>query len=106
MRARLQNEKGERPKARGALAVSESAIPIPRQASAVMWGQTDRPEGAIQPDGSFYVDGKLDVRLPPGTHPLAISKGFECLSETQTIEMKAGSLSKRECKMRRWMDTE
>ena len=77
VRVRLQNEKGERPKVRGAVAVSESAIPIPRQAIAVMFGTNDRAEGyAIQPDGSFYVDGAFDVRLPPGTYTLAISKGF------------------------------
>ncbi len=105
VRVRLRNEKGERPKVRGAVAVSESAIPIPRQAIAVMFGTNDRAEGyAIQPDGSFYVDGSFDVRLPPGTYQLAISKGFEYLRETQTIELKpAGSLT-REYKMRRWMD--
>ena len=77
---------------RGAVAVSESAIPVPRQAIAVMFGTEDRAEGyAIQPDGSFYVDGSFDVRLPPGTYTLAISKGFEYLRETQTIELKPGS---------------
>lgn len=90
---------------RGAVAVSESAIPIPRQAIAVMFGTNDRAEGyAIQPDGSFYVDGAFDVRLPPGTYTLAISKGFEYLRETQAIELKAGSSVKREYKMRRWVD--
>ena len=105
VRVRLQNERGERPKVRGAVAVSESAIPIPRQAIAVMFGTNDRAEGyAIQPDGSFYVDGAFDVRLPPGTYTLAISKGFEYLRETQAIELKAGSSVRREYKMRRWMD--
>jgi hypothetical protein len=105
VRVRLQNEKGERPKVRGAVAVSESAIPIPRQAIAVMFGTNDRAEGyAIQPDGSFYVDGEFDVRLPPGTYTVAISKGFEYLRETQAIELKPGSSVKREYRMRRWMD--
>jgi hypothetical protein len=105
VRVRLQNEKGERPKVRGAVAVSESAIPIPRQVIAVMFGTNDRAEGyAIQPDGSFYVDGEFDVRLPPGTYTVAISKGFEYLRETQAIELKPGSSVKREYRMRRWMD--
>src|SRR5258708_40293853 len=53
-RVRLQNEKGERPKVRGAGAVSEPAIPIPRQAITVMFGTQDRAEGyAIQPSGSL-----------------------------------------------------
>src|ERR1035437_3069694 len=95
------------PKVRGAVAVSESAIPIPRQAIAVMFGTNDRAEGyAIQPDGSFYVDGAFDVRLPPGTYTLAISKGFEYLRETQAIELKAGTKAKTGKKKHtcsRWM---
>jgi hypothetical protein len=105
VRVRLQNERGERPKVRGAVAVSESAIPVPRQAIAAMFGQNDRAEGyAIQPDGSFYVDGEFDVRLPPGTYTLAVSKGFEYVRETESIELKPGSSVKREYKMRRWID--
>ena len=93
VRVRLQNQNGERPKVHGAVAVSESAIPIPRQAIAVMFGTQDRAEGyAIQPDGSFYVDGSFDVRLPPGTYTLAISKGFEYLRETPSIELKPGDV--------------
>ena len=92
VRVRLRDEKGERPRVRGAVAVSESAIPVPRQAIAVLFGTDDRAEGyAIQPDGSFYVDGAFDVRLPPGTYTLTVSKGIEYLRETQTIELKAGT---------------
>ena len=105
VRVRLQNQKGERPKVHGAVAVSESAIPIPRQAIAVMFGTQDRAEGyAIQPDGSFYVDGSFDVRLPPGTYTLAISKGFEYLRETPSIELKPGTSVTREYRLRRWID--
>jgi hypothetical protein len=67
----LEDASGKRPKVRGAVAVSESAIRIPPQAIAVMWGQQDRAEGyAIQPDGSFYVDGAFDVRVLPGSYRL------------------------------------
>src|SRR5437868_938848 len=53
VRIRLRDSEGNRPRVRGALAISESAIPIPRQAIAVMWGQQDQARGyAIQPDGS------------------------------------------------------
>src|SRR6266568_3157232 len=45
VRALLQDANGVRPRVRGAVAVSESAIPIPRQAIAVMWGQNDRAQG-------------------------------------------------------------
>ena len=69
VRVRLQNDKGERPRVRSAPAISESAIPVPRQAVAVMFGANDHAEGyAIQPDGSFYVEGAFDVRLPPGKY--------------------------------------
>src|SRR4051794_10683040 len=105
VRIRLRDSHGERPRVRGALAISESAIPIPRQAIAVMFGQDDQAQGyAIQPDGAFYVDGSFDVRVPPGTYTLAISKGFEYLHETQTFEVPAGSAIRREFRMRRWMD--
>jgi hypothetical protein len=70
-----------------------------------MYGQQDQAQGyAIQPDGSFYVDGGFDVRLPPGTYTLTIAKGFEYLHETQAIELKPGAALKREYKMRRWVD--
>lgn len=105
VRVRLRDSHGERPRVRGALAVSESAIPVPRQAIAVMFGQNDQAQGyAIQPDGSFYVDGGFDVRVPPGTYTLTVSKGFEYLRETQTVEVAAGSTMIREVRMRRWMD--
>lgn len=105
VRVRLQNDKGERPRVRGALAISESAIPVPRQALAVMFGTNDRAEGyAIQPDGSFYVEGSFDVRLPPGKYTLAISKGFEYLRQSVTIELSAGASVQREYSLRRWMD--
>ncbi len=105
VRVRLRDSRGERPRVRGALAVSESAIPIPRQAIGVMFGQNDQAQGySIQPDGSFYVDGGFDVRLPPGTYTLAITKGFEYTPETQTIEIKPGAAVTRDVRMRRWMD--
>src|SRR4051794_21808454 len=105
VRIRLRDSHGERPRVRGALAVSESAIPIPRQALAVMYGQMDQAQGyAIQPDGSFYVDGSFDVRVPPGTYTLVVSKGFEYTRETQTIEIQPGAAVTREVRLRRWMD--
>src|ERR1043165_8579491 len=52
-RVTLQDAHGNRPRVRGAVAISDSAIPIPKQAIALLWGQQDRAEGyALQPDGS------------------------------------------------------
>ena len=105
VRIRLEDGKGTRPRARGAVAISETAIPIPRQATAAMWGQQDRAQGyAVQPDGSFYVDGAFDVRLPPGTYKLTISKGFEFLGQTDSIDLKPGGSIAREYRLKRWID--
>ena len=85
--------------------MSDSAIPIPRQAIAVMYGTNDRAEGyAIQPDGSFYVDGAFDALLAGGTYRLTISKGFEYTAQTANIELKPGAHVTREFRMARWVD--
>ena len=82
MRVGLRDAKGTAPAVSAALAVSDTAIPIPRQAIAVMWGQQDRAQGyALQPDGSFYVDGAFDVSVPPGAYSLSLSKGFEYVQQ-------------------------
>jgi hypothetical protein len=105
VRIRLQDANGNRPRARGAVAISESAIPIPKQVVAVMWGQQDRAQGyAIQPDGSFYVDGAFDLRLPSGVYTLTVSKGMEYLRRTDTIDLKPGAAATREYRLKRWVD--
>jgi hypothetical protein len=104
-RVLLQDANGNRPRTRGAVAVSESAVPIPKQAIAAMWGRQDRAEGyALQPDSSFYVDGSFDAVLAPGTYTLAVSKGFEYVQRKETIEVKPGSAAAREYKLARWTD--
>jgi hypothetical protein len=105
VRVRLENASGVRPKVRAALALSESAIPIPRQAIAVMYGTNDRAEGyAIQPDGSFYVDGAFDVRVPPGTYRLTVSKGFEYTAQSASVDLAPDAKATREFRMARWVD--
>jgi len=105
VRIRLQDSNGVRPRARAAVAISESAIPVPKQAVAVMWGQQDRAQGyAIQPDGSFYVDGAFDLRLPPGVYTLAISKGLEYVRQTDTIDLQPGASATRQYRLKRWVD--
>ncbi len=105
VRVRLQDSKGVRPQVRGAVPVSESAIPIPKQAIGVLWGQQDRADGyAIQPDGSFIVDGAFDVRLPAGTYTLTISKGNEYTPQTHTLELKPGARLSKDFKLDRWIN--
>jgi hypothetical protein len=105
VRITLQDSHGIRPRVKGALAVSESAIPIPKQAIALLWGQQDRAEGySLQPDGSFYVDGAFDVRLPPGDYTIAISKGFEYARRTEAVKLAPGGAVAKEYRIERWTD--
>jgi hypothetical protein len=103
-RVRLQDGAGATPHVSGALAVSDNALPIPRQAIAAMWGQNDRAEGyALQPDGAFYVDGGFEAPVPPGAYTLAVSKGFEYLQQSLPLEVRSRALA-REVKLERWVD--
>src|SRR5207244_2203184 len=91
VRITFEDSHGVRPHVRGAVAVSDSAIPIPKQAIALLWGQQDRAEGySLQPDGSFYVDGAFDVRVPPGDYSIAISKGFEYARRNERVTLTPG----------------
>jgi hypothetical protein len=104
-RVRLEDSRGNRPQARGAVAISENAIPIPKQAVAVMWGQSDRAQGyALQPDGSFYADGGFDTPLPPGSYKLTVSKGPEFLEQTIVLDLPPGGAVSREVRLARWID--
>ena len=105
VRTSLQDSRGDRPRVAGAVAVSESTIPIPKQAVAVMWGQQDRAQGyALQPDGSFYVDGAFDVSVPPGVYTVTIAKGFEYVRQVATVEIRAGAAVSRDYRLQRWID--
>jgi hypothetical protein len=104
-RVHLEDSHGVRPKANGAVAISDTAIPIPAQAIGVMYGQNDRGEGyAGQPDGSFYVEGGFDIRVPPGTYHLTVSKGFEYDQQTLTLDLAPGAAVTRDIRLRRWVD--
>ena len=105
VRVGLRDAKGTAPAVSAALAVSDTAIPIPRQAIAVMWGQQDRAQGyALQPDGSFYVDGAFDVSVPPGAYSLSLSKGFEYVQQELALSVEAGRGLTREVTLDRWID--
>lgn len=105
VRVGLQDASGAKPRVPGALAVSESAIPIPKQAIAVMWGPQDRAQGyALQPDGSFYVDGAFDALVPPGAYTLNLSKGFEYVQQSLPLDIRPTSGLTREIRLGRWVD--
>ena len=104
-RVGLQDRNGVKPRVTGALGVSESAIPIPKQAVAVLWGQQDRAQGyALQPDGSFYVDGAFDASVPPGEYRLTVSKGFEYVQQSLPLTVSASGGLTREVRLDRWAD--
>src|SRR4051794_24641716 len=103
-RVRLQDGGGNTPHVGGALAGSDNAPPIPRQAIAVMWGRDDHADGyALQPDGAFYVDGGFEAQIPPGAYTLAVSKGFEYLQQSLPLEARSRGLT-RDVKLERWID--
>ena len=103
VRVTLEDSNGVRPRVRGALAVSESAIPIPRQAIPLLWGQQDMAQGyALQPDGSFYVDGAFDMRVPPGDYTVTVSKGFEYVRRAEAVKLAPGASESREIRLERW----
>jgi hypothetical protein len=104
-RARLRDAAGRSPMVTGALAVSDSAIPIPTQALSAMWGQQDRAQGfSLQPDGAFYVDGGFDVRLPAGEYTIAVSKGFEYVADAPRVTVGADATTRHEVRLHRWID--
>jgi hypothetical protein len=105
VRVAIQDEHGNRPRARGATMISESPIPIPKQAIPVMWGTNDHAEGnLLQPDSSFYVDGKFDLSLPPGEYTLTISKGYEYEQQTHALSLGSGRHVKVAYHLQRWID--
>ena len=105
VRVLLTDSDGNTPRVTGALAVSESALPIPDAAISVMYGRYDRAEGyLLQPDGSFYVDGSFKAQLPPGSYSLKLSKGYEFVAQTVKLNLNPGESLSREYKLERWIN--
>ncbi|GAB3246624.1 hypothetical protein GCM10027347_01590 [Larkinella harenae] len=78
---------------------------LPKQAIGVMYGLWDHADGfGFQPDSSFYVNGRFQLALPPGTYQLSLSKGPEFLDQHHQIIIQAGRPQKRTYRMARWID--
>lgn len=104
-RVLIEDDMGTRPRVSGALAISETAIPVPKEAVAVMWGRSDRAEGyALLPDGSFYADGAFEVKLPPGRYTVKVSKGYEYLAQTHALALEPGRSVRQVWRLERWID--
>ena len=58
----------------------------------------------LQPDGSFYVDGKFTAQLPPGAYTLTFAKGYEFVKQTHTLILKPGEAATRDYQLGRWID--
>ncbi len=105
VRVRITDADGNPPRMARASEETESAFGPPPQAVAVMWGRSDRAEGyALQPDGSFYVDGAFEAPLPVGTYRVQFSKGYEYTMQTHQIEINRGERIDRTYELERWID--
>ena len=87
----------------GALSLPGEALGVPKEALAIMWGHDDQAGGyATQPDGAIYVDGSFEVRLPPGDYQIALSKGYEYITERHRVAVVAGKDVRQRYELRRW----
>lgn len=76
---------------------------LPTEAVAVMYGLWDHEDGyAFQPDSSFYVDGRFQLTLPPGTYQLSLSKGHEFLRQQVDVVIRPGRPLKQTYTLQRW----
>ncbi|HFB97864.1 MAG TPA: hypothetical protein ENJ62_01875 [Bryobacterales bacterium] len=92
-RVRLLDEDGKRPAA------------VPDGAVGVLWGRNDRAEGFSFASGdAFYADGSFSARLHSGRWRLRVSKGFEYLPVSETLDVTPGSSLEREIRLERWID--
>ncbi len=92
-RIRLLDEDGKRPDK------------APEGAVGVLWGRNDRAEGYYFASGdAFYAGGSFRAALHPGRWRLTVSKGFEYLPASETLEMTPGAALDREVRLERWID--
>lgn len=78
---------------------------LPTEAVAVMYGLWDHEDGyAFQPDSSFYVAGKFNLSLPPGTYQLSLSKGHEFLRQQVNVTIKPGQTLRQTYRLKRWVN--
>ena len=105
VRVRLTDAAGNPPETLGASELTESSFRPPSQAIAVMWGHSDRADGyVLQPDGSLYVDGSFEARLPAGEYRVELSKGYEYATQSHEIELRPGKRVKRTFDLQRWVN--
>ncbi|MBN8823197.1 MULTISPECIES: CehA/McbA family metallohydrolase [unclassified Spirosoma] len=78
---------------------------LPVEAVAVMYGLWDHEDGyGFQPDSSFYVPGRFQLSLPPGTYAVAISKGPEYLPQKHILTITAGKTVQKTLRLERWIN--
>ena len=102
----LDAESGRATPVRVRLVAADGAVATPPDnAIAVQYGQNDQAQGfASQPDGAFYVEGRFETELSPGTWSLSISKGNEYLAQEHEIRLEAGEEAFRPYRLERWVD--
>ena len=80
-------------------------VNVPAEAVAVQYGLWDHADGyAFQPDSSVYVSGNFNLKLPPGTYQLSLTKGNEYLDEHHTLKVVSGKMLRKTYRLTRWIN--
>lgn len=78
---------------------------LPKEVISIMYGRNDKAERyGFQPDSTFYVDGHFNLKLDPGKYKISLSKGFEYLDRTHSIEVLRGGDNEFAFEMKRWIN--
>ena len=82
-----------------------AVAPIPEAAIGIMHGPNDIARGFDAVYGRFfYIDGRFELELQPGTYHLEVSKGYEYLVQELELELVPGVDRSETIRLERWVD--
>jgi hypothetical protein len=80
-------------------------IPTSSDIISIMYGVWDHADAyTLQPDGSVYIDGHLNLHLPPGMYEIHVSKGLEYIDQVSKVNIEANATRAENISMRRWVN--
>ncbi len=78
---------------------------VPWAATAeAMWDRQSEVRNPYTGTSQFYTDGTLTAKLPPGRYTLTVDKGIEYDRITSEIVVEAGTASRVQLDLTRWID--